>query len=38
MNSIDRNQPENNHQDLSGSDARQKIKELVEEAQTCFFC
>ena len=38
MNSIDRNQPEKNHQDLSGSDAQQKIKELVEEAQTCFFC
>jgi general stress protein 26 len=38
MNSIDRNQPEKNHQDLSGSEAREKIKELVEEAQTCFFC
>jgi general stress protein 26 len=37
MNSIDRNQPEKNHQDLEGRDAIVKIKELVEEAQTCFF-
>src|SRR3954471_5077738 len=38
MNSIDRNQPEKNHQDLSGHEAVKKIRELVEEAQTCFFC
>ncbi|HLO99271.1 MAG TPA: pyridoxamine 5'-phosphate oxidase family protein [Fimbriimonas sp.] len=38
MNSIDQNQPENNHQDLSGAEAAKKIKELVEEIKTCFFC
>lgn len=38
MNSIDKNQPENNHQDLSGPEAAKKIKELVDQAKTCFFC
>ena len=36
-NSIDQNQSEDNHADLSGAEAVQKIRELVEEAQTCFF-
>ena len=38
MDSINRNQPEQNRADLSGRDAIQKIKQLVEKAETCFFC
>ena len=38
MNSIDRNQPEGNREDLQGQDAVEKIKEMVEQAENCFFC
>lgn len=38
MDSINKNQPEENHEDLRGWKAVSKIKELVEKAQTCFFC
>jgi general stress protein 26 len=38
MNSIDRNQPEDNREDLQGQDAVKKIKEMVEQAENCFFC
>lgn len=38
MDSINRNQPEENHEDLSGQRAVEKIKELVKKAQSCFFC
>ena len=38
MDSINRNQPEDNRDDLSGKTAVKKIRELVKEAQTCFFC
>ena len=38
MNSIDRNQPEDNREDLRGPEAVQKIKEMVEQAENCFFC
>jgi general stress protein 26 len=38
MDSINKNQPEQNRADLSGRDAIQKIKQLVEKAETCFFC
>jgi Pyridoxamine 5'-phosphate oxidase like len=38
MNSINENQPEHNRDDLSGSRAIAKIKEVVAKAQTCFFC
>ena len=38
MDSINKNQPEQNRADLSGQDAIAKIKELVEKAETCFFC
>ena len=38
MNSIDRNQPEDNYEDLRGQDAVKKIKEMVEQAENCFFC
>lgn len=37
MNSINKNQPEENHKDLNASDAIKKIKELAEIAKTCFF-
>jgi len=38
MNSINRNQPEDNRADLSGQEAVKKIKEIVDQAQNCFFC
>src|SRR4028118_1221409 len=38
MDSINRNQPEENHLDLFGSVAISKIKELVDKSPTCFFC
>ena len=38
MSSIDREQPEDNREDLRGEDAIRKIKEIAEQAQTCFFC
>jgi general stress protein 26 len=37
MNSINQQQPEENHKDLSGPEAIKKIKELADKA-TCFFC
>lgn len=38
MNSINRNQNEQNHEDLAGGDAIAKIRDLVEKAGSCFFC
>jgi general stress protein 26 len=38
MDSIDRNRLEENREDLQGQDAVKKIKEMVEQAETCFFC
>lgn len=38
MDSINKQQAENNHKDLQGTEAAKKIKELVGEAKTCFFC
>jgi general stress protein 26 len=38
MDSINRNQPEDNREDLLGQDAVDKIKEMVEQAENCFFC
>lgn len=38
MDSINRNQTEQNHANLRGLDAVRKIKELVESVRTCFFC
>ena len=38
MDSINKNQPEENHKDLAGKEAIDKLKELVKEAETCFFC
>jgi general stress protein 26 len=38
MTSINQQQPEQNHADLHGSEALAKLRELVKQAQTCFFC
>lgn len=38
MNSINKNQPENNYQSLEADAAVEKIKELAEKTDTCFFC
>jgi general stress protein 26 len=38
MDSINRNQPEENHKDLSAQEAVEKIKHLVKKASSCFFC
>jgi general stress protein 26 len=38
MDSINRNQPEENYKDLYGPEAGKKIKELARKNSTCFFC
>ncbi|MEO6915772.1 MAG: pyridoxamine 5'-phosphate oxidase family protein [Chitinophagaceae bacterium] len=38
MDSINKQQAEENHKDLQGSEAAKKIQELVGEAKSCFFC
>ena len=38
MDSINKNQPEDNFEDLHGEDAQKKIKELHGKAGSCFFC
>jgi len=38
MDSINRNQPEDNYKDLVGAAAVQKIQEIVKKSETCFFC
>ena len=38
MDSINRQQEEKNHEDLSGMEAGKKIKELAGKNNTCFFC
>lgn len=38
MTSIDRNQPEKNHEDLSGAAAVERIKRTVHDSPNCFFC
>lgn len=38
MDSINRQQPEENRANLSGVEAIRKIKELAEKAEVCFFC
>jgi general stress protein 26 len=38
MDSINRQQPEQNREDLSGVDALERIKALVKDVTTCFFC
>jgi general stress protein 26 len=38
MDSINKNQPEDNLKDLSHVEAHKKIKELISQTETCFFC
>lgn len=38
MDSINKNQPEENQKDIFGEEAVTKVKELVDKAGTCFFC
>ena len=38
MDSINANQPEDNREDLSGSDAVEQIREVVKKSASCFFC
>jgi general stress protein 26 len=38
MDSINRNQPEQNRRDLRAEAAVEKIRELVDRAENCFFC
>ena len=38
MNSIDKNQREDNYEDLQGQEAIKKIKDMVEQAENCLFC
>lgn len=38
MDSINKNQPEHNHEDVSGAAAIKKLKDIVKNAETCFFC
>jgi general stress protein 26 len=38
MDSINRNQPEENHRDLQGHEAIERLKGVVKKTQTCFFC
>jgi general stress protein 26 len=38
MDSINRNQPEDSHQDLSGQPAVERIHKLVKKGSSCFFC
>lgn len=38
MDSINRQQPEHNHEDLIGTEAITKIRALAKQAKSCFFC
>lgn len=38
MDSINKQQPEDNFANLTGAPAVKKLAELVKEAETCFFC
>jgi general stress protein 26 len=38
MDSINRNQPEANRRDLAGRDAIKRVKDMTDDADTCFFC
>lgn len=37
MDSINRNQPEQNRRDLAGTDAIERMKDIVDDADACFF-
>lgn len=38
MDSINRNQPEENYENLAGKEGIEKIKALIKKSSTCFFC
>lgn len=38
MNSINKNQPEENQENLSGNSALEKVRELIDQSDVCFFC
>ncbi|MFG6412277.1 pyridoxamine 5'-phosphate oxidase family protein [Roseateles sp. DC23W] len=38
MDSINREQPENNRADLTGADALERVRQTIKKNQTCFFC
>ena len=38
MDSINRNQPEDNKQDLTGAKAIERIQDMSDDADSCFFC
>jgi general stress protein 26 len=38
MDSINQQQPEDNFKNLQGEEAKTKIKEMAEKAESCFFC
>ena len=38
MDSINKNQPEHNRENLAGSKAVDKVRDLVDDAKSCFFC
>ena len=38
MDSINKNQPEDNQKDLRGRGAVERIREVVDKTETCFFC
>lgn len=38
MDSINKNQPEDNYENLYGKEGIEKIKTLIEKSSTCFFC
>jgi general stress protein 26 len=38
MDSINKNQPEENRKDLAGKEAIARLKDMVKDAETCFFC
>lgn len=38
MDSINRNQPETNRRDLVGIDAVKRVRDMADDAESCFFC
>lgn len=38
MDSINKQQPEDNYEDLQGKEAQKKMKEICNKASSCFFC
>ena len=38
MDSINKNQPEENHADLGGAEAVERVRDIVKKNESCFFC